>query len=797
MNNASRVFAIITLLYVVATFFCVAFAQTANTQIVKGRLLDAQSKSPLIGATVIVVGSSPLIGATSDNEGYYKLTNVPFGRFTLKISYIGYEEQIVPNVLVTAGKEVIMNFELVESLTTLDAVEIKASDNEEKGTLNNEMITVSARTFNIEETRRYAGSRNDPARMASNFAGVVGNNDSRNDIIIRGNSPTGLLWRMEGIDIPNPSHFGALGATGGPVSMLNNNVLDKSDFMTGAFPAMYGNAISGVFDLQMRTGNNEKREYTGQLGFNGFELGAEGYFSKKSRASYLANYRYSAIGVFSLLGLSVGTGSAVPEYQDISFKIDLPTSKAGRFTFFGISGKSKITFEPEKEKKDDNLYNDGESRTYYATEAGVMGFSHLYFFNSNTYGKFTLAASTASVANVEDSLNREYNTFTNTFKNYSSQSRLTANYTLNTKFSAKSNFSIGFFAHQLGFDYNTIVLRRRIQQYEKLTDNQGTTYLLNGFAQWQYKFNPSWTLNAGLHYQHFALNSSKSIEPRLGLRYQLAQNQSLSLAFGMHSQLAPLQAYFTKTSLGEGNYVETNRNLDFTKSNHYIVSYDNRLSQNLRLKVEAYYQDLYQVPVTQRPSYISALNFGADFGVPEEDSLVNKGSGKNYGIEFTLEKFYSNGYYFLATTSIFDSKFKGSNQIEKNTVFNNNYVFNLLAGREFKAGKKGVLSLDTKITFAGGRRYTPINEEASKARGEGVYYEEQYNDKKFDDYFRWDIKLTYRQNGKKVMQEWFIDVQNVLNTKNVFFQYFDASASKARTIYQLGLFPNVNYRIQF
>lgn len=333
MNNASRVFAIITLLYVVATFFCVAFAQTANTQIVKGRLLDAQSKSPLIGATVIVVGSSPLIGATSDNEGYYKLTNVPFGRFTLKISYIGYEEQIVPNVLVTAGKEVIMNFELVESLTTLDAVEIKASDNEEKGTLNNEMITVSARTFNIEETRRYAGSRNDPARMASNFAGVVGNNDSRNDIIIRGNSPTGLLWRMEGIDIPNPSHFGALGATGGPVSMLNNNVLDKSDFMTGAFPAMYGNAISGVFDLQMRTGNNEKREYTGQLGFNGFELGAEGYFSKKSRASYLANYRYSAMGVFSLLGLSVGTGSAVPEYQDISFKIDLPTSKAGRFTF--------------------------------------------------------------------------------------------------------------------------------------------------------------------------------------------------------------------------------------------------------------------------------------------------------------------------------------------------------------------------------------------------------------------------------------------------------------------------------
>jgi hypothetical protein len=784
-----------SLFYFLSVFFYTAFAQTANTQTVKGRLLDTQSKSPLIGATVVVVGSSPLIGATTDSEGYYKLPNVPFGRVTLKISYIGYEEQVVPNVLVTSGKEVIMNFELVESLTTLEAVEIKADNGEEKGTLNNEMITVSARTFNLEETRRYAGSRNDPARMASNFAGVVGNNDSRNDIVIRGNSPTGLLWRMEGVDIPNPSHFGALGATGGPVSMLNNNVLDKSDFITGAFPAMYGNATAGVFDLQMRSGNNEKREYTGQLGFNGFELGAEGPFSKNSRASYLVNYRYSALGVFGKLGLNLGTGSSVPDYQDVSFKIDIPTTKAGRFTLFGIGGKSKITLKPET--SDDNIYGDSTQQGYYATHSGMVGFSHLYFFNSKTYGKLTVAATSSAVSNLNDSISTENKVPFNIWDDQSAQNRLTVNYALNTKFSAKSNLSVGFFAHRLGFDYKTTFWRASKKSYEKLNDNQGDTYLMNGYAQWQYKFSPALTMNAGLHYQHFALNGSKSVEPRLGLRYQLAQNQSLNFAFGMHSQLAPLQAYFTKTRLDNGSYIETNQNLGFSKSNHYIVSYDNRLSQTLRMKVEAYYQNLYNVPVTQRPTYISSLNFGADFSVPDVDSLVNNGTGTNYGLELTLEKFYDKGYYFLATASLFDSKFAGSNGIVKNTAFNNNYVFNFLAGKEFKVSKKGVLSLDTKVTLAGGRRYTPLNVEASQAKGEAVYYEDQFNDKQFNDYFRWDVKLTYRRNGKKTMQEWFIDVQNVLNTQNVFFQYFDAKNSAQRTVYQLGLFPNVNYRIQF
>ncbi len=312
----------------------------AQTQTIRGQIIDQQAKSPLAGATVFIPNTEPLIGTTTDADGYYELKNVPLGRVALKISYLGYKEQFLPNILVSAGKEVLLNVELEEQILAGAEVVIRA--NADKTQLNNEFSAVSSRGFSLEDVTRYAGSRNDPARMATNFAGVSGANDARNDIIIRGNSPTGLLWRLEGIDIPSPNHYGTLGTTGGPVGMLNNNVLANSDFMTGAFPAEYGNANAGVFDIKMRNGNNAKQERLFQIGFAGFEVGLEGPFSQNSKATYLVNYRYSTLGVFNALGIPFGTGTAVPQYQDISFKINIPSQKIGTFSIFGLGGSSKI-----------------------------------------------------------------------------------------------------------------------------------------------------------------------------------------------------------------------------------------------------------------------------------------------------------------------------------------------------------------------------------------------------------------------------------------------------------------------
>jgi hypothetical protein len=286
-----------TLLYI--TCCHVAGAQS-TTQTIKGIIQDAQSKYPLIGANIIVVGTDPLIGTSTDGEGAFRLTNVPLGRQALKITYLGFQERVISNILVTSGKEVILTIDLEEQVITADEIVVTAR--RDKSETNNELATVSARSFDVEETSRYAGSRNDPARMAANFAGVSGANDARNDIVIRGNSPAGLLWRLDGINIPNPNHYGALGASGGPVSMLNNNVLDRSDFMTAAFPAQYGNALAGVFDLQLRSGNNEKREYLGQIGFNGFELGVEGPFSKQQQSFLSGQLPLFYTGCFSGVG---------------------------------------------------------------------------------------------------------------------------------------------------------------------------------------------------------------------------------------------------------------------------------------------------------------------------------------------------------------------------------------------------------------------------------------------------------------------------------------------------------------
>ena len=207
------------------------------TQNVRGSIVDKDSKTPLPGANIVISTLDPVKGTATDPNGHFKIEKIPVGRHSIKISYVGYEPIIMQNIELSSGKELILNLELQESVM-MEEVVIEAEGEKEKSI--NKMATVSARTFSIEETQRYAGSLNDVARMAQNFAGVQGADDSRNDIVIRGNSPTGVLFRLDGVDIPNPNHFALMGTTGGPVSLLNNNVLDNSDFMTGAFPAEYG-----------------------------------------------------------------------------------------------------------------------------------------------------------------------------------------------------------------------------------------------------------------------------------------------------------------------------------------------------------------------------------------------------------------------------------------------------------------------------------------------------------------------------------------------------------------------------
>ncbi len=780
-----------------------------SSQVVKGRVLDADSKYPIPGAVISLVLQGSNIAKQTDDQGYFRLEGVPLGRQILRITSIGYGPRVIQNVLVTAGKEVVLDVTMEEMVTQSTTVEVVADNKNPRlaaTEVKNEMSYVSGRGFNLEETMRYAGSRNDPSRMASNFAGVQINNDGRNDIIIRGNSPTGMLWRFEGLDIPNPSHFGAAGATGGPVSILNNNVLAKSDFFTGAFPAEFGNAYSGAFDLNMRQGNRDKYEFLGQVGFNGFEAGAEGPLGKSKIGSFLANYRYSTLGLVSRLGLNVGTGAAVPNYQDLTFKLSYDVGKSGRVEVFGMGGFSDIFFNG-KEADTTSLYSGDRQDLTYRTSMGVIGANYIHFWSPKTYGKLTFGMSGNTVSAINDSLaGQDYSQKIKLYRDKTSTSRTSLRYNLSHKFSSQSTLNFGTMIDYQGFSFNDSVLTYlpptgagvpRQSYMRPLRTSDGSTMLYQAYGQFQYKFSDRLTANAGLHLQNISLNNQVAIEPRIGARYLLDDVSNISFGYGLHSQAQPLATYFRRTIATDGSTNLTNKDLKFTQSHHIVLGYNRVFGSHTRLRTEAYLQELYNAPVEARPTSYSMLNYGADFNYPDRDSLQSTGRGRTFGIEATLERTFSNGYYFLITTSVYDSRYQGSDNVWRNTAFNSNWLVNVLGGYEVKLSKTFVLAFDTKVTTGGGRYYTPFDVTASTIARSGIQDVGNAYGKRFEDYFRIDFKTTLRANVGRVTHEFFVDIQNITNRQNPFSKTWNTEKNRESTIPQLGLFPNVNYRVVF
>ncbi len=762
----------------------------AQTQSVTGNVYDEASKAPLPGVTVVVVNSSPSRGTVTDDNGHFRIDSVKLGRVSLKFSYLSYEDQVVHDVVVTAGKEVNLNINMQEAVHTLKEFTVSYDRGKDKNHTINDMALISARSFNVDETKRYAGSLGDPSRMAANFAGIVAGNDSRNDIVVRGNSPLGMLWRIEGMNVPNPNHFGTLNSTGGPVSMLNNNNIDKSDFFTGAFPAQYGNAMAGVFDMKLRNGNMNKGEYVAQVGFNGFEGGAEGPIGKKKQTSYLINYRYSTLGVFKALGLNLGTGTAVPVYQDANYKLVSNLSKKSKLSFFGILGDSKADFlgkDIDTTKPD--LYGGNpyqNQRSQFRSTINGLVFDHQLSERSSV--KFIAGYTTTYQHFTNDSIS-DVDASTHPYQYVDFETgKMSLQGTYAHKFSAKDNIQAGFFYENTSF--KTIYKEMHPGQPDRIYEDQaGSMGLEQAFVQWKHRFSQGLSVVTGLHAQFLDLNNSFALEPRAALRYSFNSRNAFNIGYGMHSQAQNVYNYFVRTQTPAG-ILHTNKNLDFTRSQHFIAGYDYNISPSMRVKLEAYYQVLDKVPVTNYASSYSALNSGSDFGLDNDDSLTNTGTGTNTGAELTVEHFLKNGVYFLATASLINSKYKGSDGIERNTAFNTGHVVNLLAGKEFKLGKKGsVLALNIKLCNIDGRYLTPIDTAASHLKGAAVYqWDKAFSDKQTD-YFRTDLKIAYRKEYKRSTLEISIDLQNITNNKNIFNQTYDKRTNRIVNNYQQGFFP--------
>lgn len=779
-------------------FIIVVFLQTSiaqHKQTIRGQVIDTDSRFPIIGANIIIPDSDPFIGTSSDVNGRFEIKNVPIGKIALKITSIGYKDYIQQNIIVVSGKETTINAELEETVIQLEEATVTAQQSSFDA--RNDIATVSIRTFDAEQTSRFAGSRNDPGRMAANYAGVSGANDSRNDVVIRGNSPAGVLWRIEGIDVPNPNHFASFGSTGGPVSMLNNNVLEKSDFMTSAFPSEYGNALSGVFDLYLRNGNTSKHEFLGQIGFNGFEFGSEGPTGITDNSSYIANYRYSTLAVFNSLGIDFGTGTAVPYYQDLNFKINLPTKNTGTFSLFGIGGLSNIDLlgSDADLTSDSDLFGNENEDLYSKSKSLAAGLSQTYFLSKTTFYKlalgYTIQEEEVNIDSINIANRKDIVRYVNIFNN---ENKFLVNFLINSKIDSRNNITAGFDIDFINLDFFEQQLNRNL--WYNIKTGKDNTQLYKSFVNLKHKFDDNLTLNAGLHFINFALNSSNSVEPRAGLSYNFSNIHTISLGYGLHSQIQPLPTYYTQGTDINGSSTFKNKEMDFTKSHHIALGYEIRPSIDFRIKAETYYQHIYNVPVESTPSSFSMLNAGADFGTPDKFDLVNEGKGENYGVELTAEKTYSEDYYALITVSLFESKYQGSDKVWRNSAFNGNYVFNVLGGKEFKLGND-VLSIDLKATFAGGRYYSPVDFAKSALTGREEIIDNQAYSLQYDPYFRTDVKVSYRINTEFLTHEISLDIQNITNRRNVFRKAFNRRTGDLSTEYQLGLFPMVQYRILF
>ncbi len=771
-------------------------------QAIKGTLTDAQSEMPLVGATVELISVTPLRGTTTDVDGYFSITDVPAGRHQLRISYLGYLPRELSNILVTTGKEVILSPTLEESVAELSAVTVSAQTGGTAPT--NEMSTVSARTFTAEQVNRFAGGRADVSRLAGNLAGVATSDDSRNDIVIRGNSPTGLLWQLEGIPIFNPNHFSTLGTTGGPVSALNPNMLGNSDFATSAFAAEYGNALSGVFDLSLRTGNRDRYEFMGQLGsFSGLEFMAEGPIDRRG-GSFAVGFRNSFIGFADAIGVPIGTG-ATPDYRDLTFNVDFGQTKWGKFSLFGIGGTSNIDFLGAEIDSTD-LFADPGRNAYATGDFGVLGLRHNLITGKQTYLRTVLSASTQGSGYEEYDLDEENRQSVLLTDVTDRTTRYSLKSYLNSKLTNRLTIRTGLQGEWSNL--NTTVTDRDgqvdsdgdgIRDLVTLRDFDGNFSLLQAFGQARYRLGTKTTLNGGLHLQYFTLTEDVAVEPRLAAAYAATPRLTLTAGYGRHSQTPALPVFFFRDP-STGN-PDANQELGFLRADHYVLGADLAFAPAWRIKGEVYYQNLFDIPVDNYPSSFSILNAGADFVFPERGNLVNDGSGENYGLEITLERTFTDNWYALFTGSLFESSYTGSDGTDRSTAFNNRYVANLLAGREWAIGKakRNRFMLNGRVTTSGGQYYSPVDLEASREFDTDIRSEELAFTERYDPYFRVDFKFGFQFNskGKKFSQSFFVDLQNVTNRENVFQQRYNSVTGQVNTVYQAGFFPDIQYRVQF
>jgi hypothetical protein len=743
------------------------------TQTVRGTVAETNNTRPLKGINVKVSNSA--LGAVTDDKGAFAITNVPLGRHAIQVSGLGFETLLLSEILVEAGKEKVLEIALKPQAVQLGEAVVRASQSPALG---------SVQTITQEQTLRYAATFFDAARLATSFPGVVAANDQANGLVIRGNSPNGMQWRMEGVEIVNPNHLSNAGTfsdrptqTGGGTTIFSAQLLDRADFLTGAFPAEYGNALSGVMDVHLRKGNNQKHEFTAQAGLIGLDFAAEGPLSRKNGSSYLVNYRYSFTGLLAAMGVKFG-GEAI-RFQDLSFNLSFPTAKAGHFTVFGMGGNSSNLYAAERDASKWIFDKDGRDIEFKSGMAAV-GITHKINLSNKVMLSTTGALSSSNNGRLEYSLDDK--TYTRGYESRDKMDKQKLSFTTKLSFKLKPNsiLNVGAFLTKQTDIVNGIYNGREGEVFQG--DVAGSGVIIQPYISLAASLSNKLSLQTGIHYLNYTFNKTSSFEPRIALALQATPTSKITLAYGLNSQLqfSPTYLFVARNLLGLNN-----SSLGFTKSHQFVLSYEKMLNNNSKLKFETYYISLFNVPVGKNA--FSTLNLTDASNV--NYILQNTGTGKNYGIEATYEKYLTKNYYMIVSGSVYKSTYVGADGVERSTRFDGGHTFSFTGGKELIRKNDKRLGINTKVLWLGGYRDTPIV-------GKSYDYS-KINSLKLNDYFRMDLRVYWKRNKPNFTRTWSLDIQNLANTQNEAYSYYDFRAAKIVQQFQLGLIPVLNYKVEF
>jgi hypothetical protein len=762
----------------------VSLGQAQNiAQTVKGTITDQVTGSPLVKASLKFNNGSVEQVTQTDESGKFYI-DLALGRYKTIVSYTGYAP-VEQELLVIAGRQAIVTIQLSPSVQTLKEVEVSG------GSLPTELPGL--RSLSIEKTLRVPANFFDPVRVATAYPGVVAANDQGNSIIIRGNSPNGLLWRLNGLDIVNPNHLANAGtisdkpmANGGGVNILSAQMLGRTDFYMGAFPSNYGNALSGIIDMSMRHGNTDKREHTAQASLIGLDYATEGPIGKNKNTSYLVNLRYSTVGLLSKLGVNFGDESIT--FKDFSFNVNSNLKKGGQLSFFGFGGDSKNDFDakqPDEWKEDKDKYS-----IHYSSKAYAVGLNYSTpLLNGKFFGGIAYSGNDQNRdQQVSDKIpTTEVRLLYDRYK--LNNTILSTNLRFETSLSQKTIWEVGVMTNYMNNDLSLEKSVGCITCISNLRETLSSTnqgFLLQPFTNFKIDVNSSVLVNVGARYLQYTFNNSSSFEPRLSLTIRPTENSSVDVAYSLVSQLQLPQVYAANG----------NEDLGLTRSHHVDAGYRKTLSNGLNLRTGLFYQHLFNVPIEADPtSTFSTINLLESF-VP--GNLVNEGTGDNYGVDMTLEKMFYNRNYFLVGGSYYDSKYTAGDGVKRNTRFNGNYTFSAVYGKEWtKTEKNRTIGLNTRVLYLGGLRQSAVDVNNSQGNSETVYNVNNPFNEKLKDYFRIDLRLSFRKNKPGYTRTFAVDIQNLTSQQNEAYQYYDFTQQKIVSKYQLGIIPVLVYRIDF